>query len=966
MSDVPPPVNLLGEKKTMYRSSHLIGACVGALALATTAMAGPATGGCCGQLDEDNCNIQTEVDCLTNGGVYQGDDSDCSDCSQNNCIKPDENCQEPNIGEFAGGTILTSAGTADNVAVTPGSVISSICFWGAYISSDSLDCGPSAINNVSVTIYDNIVTIPPQPNLLSGVTTTVTLTGASPRATGELFGLQGFDFPIAEFEYTATLDTPYLVGNNDSCVWIQIVVETNDVDCTFFWEVSTESIIDPIGGDGDDVSWNVDVDQVNDFDMAFCIDQALGDANSCALPLNEGCVPTEFLPNTGRCVIGIVCEILSETTCNNAGGIFTLGVDCREPCNIENPFTHNGGGGYGGCDDPACCTLVCEELPTCCIDNLPGFGWIQACVDIALDVGCVESPLCGGDVDEANCQPFSTANAYLSTFDPSNSDNDQATAADDFTPLNDGAVSIVCWQGVLAPLDPQNIPADDFTITYYSDAGGFPGAVIGGPFSQSGGSLNNLTVIDTNLNIGALDINEYTAEHAAVNVSAGECYWLEIKNGVGDELVLDGDNWFWEWAREAGTTAPFYSGNGRCAVDGVPPDGWDIVDYVGSVDLAFCLKDLGPLQTPTCGLGTIYLTGTEEAVCGPTFENACDTGTIPHLFLGYSSGYLNPDFPQRRTAQPFTLGTPPEGTSWNVQQLFVYGFVPAGILNEEMHYEIFSRATGLFPQPLPEHSLIKGNIPFGATTASVAGTTNPQEGGFPGALHSIATDFNLPAGDYYLSVWANNAEVDGMPVPSNFAWFANADTPPSLNNLCADPCIGPTPEDAAAALPDLIGCDPDDCASTVGTPVMWRQRHFPAIGGFGFGQYTVVGLVPDNTTFDPPGDPDPDPDDLYNSSFFVRGGTTASVCGNNVTEAGETCDPPGPGCSPICQTVEPTGDTCPWDCQAMPNNDVGINDFLDLLGQWTQVGASCDFGEGPPGVGVEDFLALLGHWGPCP
>jgi len=57
---------------------------------------------------------------------------------------------------------------------------------------------------------------------------------------------------------------------------------------------------------------------------------------------------------------------------------------------------------------------------------------------------------------------------------------------------------------------------------------------------------------------------------------------------------------------------------------------------------------------------------------------------------------------------------------------------------------------------------------------------------------------------------------------------------------------------------------------------------------------------------------------------------------------------------------------CPWDCQAVPNQDVGINDFLDLLGQWSQVGTSCDLGEGPDGVGVEDFLALLGHWGPCP
>jgi hypothetical protein len=55
---------------------------------------------------------------------------------------------------------------------------------------------------------------------------------------------------------------------------------------------------------------------------------------------------------------------------------------------------------------------------------------------------------------------------------------------------------------------------------------------------------------------------------------------------------------------------------------------------------------------------------------------------------------------------------------------------------------------------------------------------------------------------------------------------------------------------------------------------------------------------------------------------------------------------------------------CPWDCQAVPDGEVGINDFLDLLGQWTLIDARCDFDGG--GVGINDFLDLLGHWGPCP
>jgi hypothetical protein len=57
---------------------------------------------------------------------------------------------------------------------------------------------------------------------------------------------------------------------------------------------------------------------------------------------------------------------------------------------------------------------------------------------------------------------------------------------------------------------------------------------------------------------------------------------------------------------------------------------------------------------------------------------------------------------------------------------------------------------------------------------------------------------------------------------------------------------------------------------------------------------------------------------------------------------------------------------CPWDCQAVPNGDVGIEDFLLLLGAWGTIGTSCDFGNGPVGVGIEDFLNLLANWGPCP
>ena len=48
------------------------------------------------------------------------------------------------------------------------------------------------------------------------------------------------------------------------------------------------------------------------------------------------------------------------------------------------------------------------------------------------------------------------------------------------------------------------------------------------------------------------------------------------------------------------------------------------------------------------------------------------------------------------------------------------------------------------------------------------------------------------------------------------------------------------------------------------------------------------------------------------------------------------------------------------------DGNVGIVDFLALLGAWgTDPGGPPDF-DGDGDVGIVDFLKLLGNWGPCP
>ncbi len=54
---------------------------------------------------------------------------------------------------------------------------------------------------------------------------------------------------------------------------------------------------------------------------------------------------------------------------------------------------------------------------------------------------------------------------------------------------------------------------------------------------------------------------------------------------------------------------------------------------------------------------------------------------------------------------------------------------------------------------------------------------------------------------------------------------------------------------------------------------------------------------------------------------------------------------------------------CPWDCAGDCDGNVGIADFLALLGEWGGPGG-CDLNGG--GVGITDFLELLQQWGACP
>lgn len=86
------------------------------------------------------------------------------------------------------------------------------------------------------------------------------------------------------------------------------------------------------------------------------------------------------------------------------------------------------------------------------------------------------------------------------------------------------------------------------------------------------------------------------------------------------------------------------------------------------------------------------------------------------------------------------------------------------------------------------------------------------------------------------------------------------------------------------------------------------------------------------------------------SSFFC-GNTPDHIQGPFVNAGGNTF-------SALCGWA-----CCTWDCGGVPDGVVSVVDFLALLGQWGQVGSSCDVDGG--GVNTVDFLSMLQNWGSC-
>ena len=338
------------------------------------------------------------------------------------------------------------------------------------------------------------------------------------------------------------------------------------------------------------------------------------------------------------CTTDIGCVPTSEDWCYNQldGVDFIPGASCPaqpgdyDPCAGAccwwKPTPPPPGAGHWECDEMPSKICAGNWYP---MEECGGPGGVPPWFDCPDPVVCELHP-----EQDANCQEPSedgvegSAGAF-SDEDPWIAGDVLAQrAADDFIPLVSG-INEVCWWGHYVDLDensantwaPECNPAVDlFTVSYYADNNGCPGAFVA-QYTQKGGTPT-LAVVKTIAgwrNPNDHLVYEYEGTHAALTVAIGECYWLEI---VNDTAAAGSCAWAWD-------PAPYAEGNGYSVQElGLPGSTaeWDCDPYdpgatqQNRFDLAWCLN---VANTP-CNFCRPLAAGDPEGE-GPCFDEYVDT-----------------------------------------------------------------------------------------------------------------------------------------------------------------------------------------------------------------------------------------------------------------------------------------------------------------------------------------------------
>lgn len=226
-----------------------------------------------------------------------------------------------------------------------------------------------------------------------------------------------------------------------------------------------------------------------------------------------------------------------------------------------------------------------------------------------------------------NCQTRGTSLAF-------NSNRLDFKVADNFTPLSSGQVSSICfWGAYVDDIGGENCfgsGTDAIVVKYYADNNGLPGNLLT-TYSQSSATLAVNGPVATGDKIASrYDEYEFRATHAALGVSAGACYWVEITNEI------PGCSWYWEGSLPH---------DERSVQDGFvpnqPKNGYDLNDLMGN-DTAFCLStalgdpnnctppppgnDACASATPISGPGEYFFDNSSATTDGPGHAQCLSAG----------------------------------------------------------------------------------------------------------------------------------------------------------------------------------------------------------------------------------------------------------------------------------------------------------------------------------------------------
>ncbi len=294
--------------------------------------------------------------------------------------------------------------------------------------------------------------------------------------------------------------------------------------------------------------------------------------NLCVGGTNDG----EYCEDDAGCPGGAcnnVCEIRTKLTCEEDGGDF-LSFDTGTVVTCE----------ASPCATGACCT---------------GAGTCEDGAAFDTEVECeAAGGVYHGYVQCDEHEPCSVRSYWRSNIckedDPDGnlilSDRSvDVRVADDFRP--DGTqISTIYWTAGFyggsgsdgyfeCATDP---PLDDWTVRFYQDAAGVPGAEIGVPGGQT------LAIVVTTRHGGASRLWDYFGDvPTAVPVTAGDCYWMEL-TGLGEGS--GGCHTYWATGSE---------GNDHSMLDILDPGDYGSED-VSTNDYVFCI-DAGLMGTGDCG-----------------------------------------------------------------------------------------------------------------------------------------------------------------------------------------------------------------------------------------------------------------------------------------------------------------------------------------------------------------------------